>query len=311
MGRTGIKLGAVSLGGWLTYGGTVDAAATASIVRRAIELGVNHLDTADVYAGGECESAVGRAIEGIRRSSLVLASKVFWPVGPGPNDQGLSRKHIHESCHSILKRLKTDYLDIYYCHRFDPDVPIDEVIRSMEGLIDQGKILYWGVSCWTSGQIRDAIRLAKSHRPVVNQPPYNFFERNVERDILTTCSKEGLGVVVWSPLAQGVLTGKYLGGRPAGARGSSEKLNKFIERYLKPEAAATVKAFVALAKQAGLTPAQLALGWCLRRPEVTSAVVGATSVAQIEETAVAGPLPKEILPALEALSRQAPLIEAI
>jgi aryl-alcohol dehydrogenase-like predicted oxidoreductase len=181
----------------------------------------------------------------------------------------------------------------------------------MEGLIDQGKILYWGVSCWTSGQIRDAIRLAKSHRPVVNQPPYNFFERNVERDILTTCSKEGLGVVVWSPLAQGVLTGKYLGGRPAGARGSSEKLNKFIERYLKPEAAATVKAFVALAKQAGLTPAQLALGWCLRRPEVTSAVVGATSVAQIEETAVAGPLPKEILPALEALSRQAPLIEAI
>jgi aryl-alcohol dehydrogenase-like predicted oxidoreductase len=311
MGRTGLKIGAVSLGGWLTYGGTVDAATTASIVRRALELGVNHLDTADVYAGGECETAVGRAIEGIRRSALVLASKVFWPVGPGPNDQGLSRKHIHESCHATLKRLKTDYLDIYYCHRFDPDVPIEDVIRSMEGLIDQGKILYWGVSCWTSGQIRDAIRLAKTHRPVVNQPPYNFFERNVERDILTTCSKEGLGVVVWSPLAQGVLTGKYLAGRPAGSRGSSEKLNKFIERYLKPEAAATVKAFVALAKQAGLTPAQLALGWCLRRPEVTSAIVGATSVAQIEETAVAGPLPKEILPALEKLTREAPLIEAI
>jgi aryl-alcohol dehydrogenase-like predicted oxidoreductase len=181
----------------------------------------------------------------------------------------------------------------------------------MEDLIAQGKILHWGVSCWTSGQIRDANRLAKSHKPVVDQPPYNFFDRNVEKDVLTTCAKEGVGVVVWSPLAQGVLTGKYLDGRPPGSRGASEKVNKFMERYLRPEAAATVKGFLAIAKQAGLTPAQLALGWCLRRPEVTSAIVGATSVAQIEETAAAGPLPKEILPLLDRLAREAPLIDAM
>jgi aryl-alcohol dehydrogenase-like predicted oxidoreductase len=311
LGRTGLKIGAVSLGGWLTYGNTVDAGATTPIVRRALDLGVNYLDTADVYAQGECESAFGRALEGVRRSSFVLGSKVFWPTGPGPNDQGLSRKHIHESCAASLKRLKTDYIDLYYCHRHDPDVPIDEVIRSMEDLVSQGKILYWGVSCWTSGQIREAIRLSRTHRPVVDQPPYNLFDRNVEKDILTTCAKEGVGVVVWSPLAQGVLTGKYLEGKPAGTRGSSEKVNKFMERYLRPEATATVKGFVALAKQAGLTPAQLALAWCLRRPEVTSTIVGATNVAQIEETAAAGPLPKEILPALERLTREAPLIDAI
>jgi len=311
MGRSGVKLSAVSLGGWLTYGSTIDAARTSAIVRRAVDLGVNHIDTADVYAQGECETALGRALEGIRRSSLVLASKVFWPVGPGPNDQGLSRKHIHESCAASLKRLKTDYLDIYYCHRFDPEVQVEDVIRSMEDLIAQGKILYWGVSCWTTGQIRETIRLARIHRPAVDQPPYNFFDRNVERDLLLTCAKEGVGVAVWSPLAQGVLTGKYLDGKPAGSRGANEKVNKFMERYLRPDAAAAVKAFVALAKQAGLTPAQLALGWCLRRPEVTTAIVGATSVAQIEETAVAGPLPKEILPALERLARETPLIDAL
>jgi len=311
MGRSGVKLSAVSLGGWLTYGSTIDAARTSAIVRRAVDLGVNHIDTADVYAQGECETALGKAIEGIRRSSLVLASKVFWPVGPGPNDQGLSRKHIHESCAASLKRLKTDYLDIYYCHRFDPEVQVEDVIRSMEDLIAQGKILYWGVSCWTTGQIRETIRLARNHRPAVDQPPYNFFDRNVERDLLLTCAKEGVGVAVWSPLAQGVLTGKYLDGKPAGSRGANEKVNKFMERYLRQDAAAAVKAFVALAKQAGLTPAQLALGWCLRRPEVTTAIVGATSVAQIEETAVAGPLPKEILPALERLARETPLIDAL
>ena len=196
-------------------------------------------------------------------------------------------------------------------HRFDPEVQVEDVIRSMEDLIAQGKILYWGVSCWTTGQIRETIRLARIHRPAVDQPPYNFFDRNVERDLLLTCAKEGVGVAVWSPLAQGVLTGKYLDGKPAGSRGANEKVNKFMERYLRPDAAAAVKAFVALAKQAGLTPAQLALGWCLRRPEVTTAIVGATSVAQIEETAVAGPLPKEILPALERLARETPLIDAL
>lgn len=311
LGRTGLKISAVSLGGWLTYGNTLDATATTAIVRRALDLGVNHLDTADVYAQGECETMLGRALEGVRRNSIVLASKVFWPVGPGPNDQGLSRKHIHEGCSASLRRLKTDYLDIFYCHRFDPDMPIDEVIRAMEDLITQGKILYWGVSCWTSGQIREAIRLARSHRPAVDQPPYNFFDRNIEKDVLTICAKEGVGVVVWSPLAQGVLTGKYLDGRPAGSRGASEKVNKFMERYLKPDVTDAARKFVAIAKQAGLTPAQLALGWCLRRPEVTSAIVGATSAAQIEETAVAGPLPKEIIPLLDRLVRETPLVDAL
>jgi len=311
LGRTGLKVSAVSLGGWLTFGNTVDGATTKKIVHRALDLGINHVDTADVYAQGGCESALGEALFGVRRAGYVLASKVFWPTGPGPNDRGLSRKHVMESCAASLARLKTDYLDLYYCHRYDPDVPLEETVRAMEDLVTQGRILHWGVSCWTSAQIRDAMKLATRHAPVVDQPPYNVFDRHIEKDVLATCAKEGLGVVVWSPLAQGVLTGKYLPGKPEDARASNAKVNKFIEKYLTKDATATVKKLASIAEGAGLAMNQLALGWCLRRPEVTSVIVGATSVAQIEENAKAATPPKDVLAAVERVVKDAPLVDSV
>jgi len=311
LGRTGVKVSAVSLGGWLTFGNTVDIPTTKKIVHRALDLGINHVDTADVYALGKCEEALGEALFGVRRSSCVLGSKVFWPTGPGPNDRGLSRKHIMESCAASLARLRTDYLDIYYCHRYDPDVPLEETVGAMEDLCAQGRILYWGVSCWTAAQIRAAVKLARRHPPAVDQPPYNVFDRHIERDVLGTCSKEGLGVVVWSPLAQGVLTGKYLAGRPGDARASNAKVNKFIDKYLTADASAVVKKLAAIAQKAGVRPAQLALGWCLRRPEVTSVIVGATSVEQIEQNALAAALPKDVLAAVERVVKDAPLVDSM
>jgi len=310
LGRTGVKVSAISLGGWLTFGNTVETDTTKKIARRALDLGVNHIDTADVYAQGQCETALGSALAGVRRSSYVLGSKVFWPTGPGPNDRGLSRKHIMESCAASLARLKTDYLDLYYCHRYDPDVPLDETVRAMEDLVSQGRVLYWGVSCWTSVQIRDAMKLSMHHAPSVNQPPYNVFDRVIEKDVLATCAKSGLGVVVWSPLAQGVLTGKYLNGKPKGSRLGDDKVNKFMDKYLTPEATAVVKKLAALAKESKRTMGQLALGYCLRRPEVTSCIVGATSVEQIEENVKAAELPKDVAAEVERIAKDAPLVNS-
>lgn len=311
LGRTGLRIGIVSIGGWLTYGSTVETERTTKIVRRALELGVNHVDTADAYAQGKCEEVLSTALEGVRRSSFVLASKVFWPTGDGANDRGLSRKHVHESCSASLRRLKTDYLDVYYGHRFDPDVPLEETVRAMEDLVTQGKILHWGVSCWTSAQIRAAAAMSTRYRPVVDQPPYNVFDRNIEQDVLGTCAKEGLGVVVWSPLAQGVLTGKYLDGTPPGSRLADDRISRFMQKYLTPEMTATVRRLAALARDAAMTPAQLALGWCLRRPEVTSVIVGATNLAQLEDNVKAKPLDGDLLKAVEKVVAEAPLVSAV
>ncbi|MBI4564931.1 MAG: aldo/keto reductase family protein [Planctomycetes bacterium] len=311
LGRTGVSVSGISLGGWLTYGSTVDAGSTAAIVRRALERGVNHFDTADAYASGRGEEVFGEALHDVRRSSYVLASKVFWPTGPMPTDKGLSRKHIFETIHTSLRRLRTDYLDLFYCHRYDPATPLEETVRAMEDLVAQGKTLYWGVSCWTSAQIRDACRLAGRHKPSVNQPPYNVFDRNIERDVLGTCAREGLGVVVWSPLAGGVLTGKYLEGRPAGSRAAHEKNARFMEKYFTPEATETVRGLVTLAKETGYAPAELALGWCLRRREVTAVLVGATSEAQLEETVQARTPPEEVLARVEAIAQRAPLLSIV
>ncbi len=310
LGRTGLKISEVSIGGWLTYGSTVEQTAARDVVRRALDLGINHVDTADVYAQGACETALGQVLDGVRRSSYVLASKVYWPTGPGPNDKGLSRKHVHETIDASLKRLKTDYLDIFYCHRPDPDVPLEETVVAMEDLVARGKTLYWGVSCWTAEQITKACRLATRSKPVVDQPPYNVFDRHIEKAVLGACDAEGLGVVVWSPLAQGVLTGKYLKGKPKESRAANDKINKFMQKYFEPPMTAVVEKLVAIAKEAGLTPGQVALGWCLRRGEVTSVIVGATSIAQIEENAKATSLPKEVLAAVEKAVKDAPVVEA-
>lgn len=311
LGRTGVRISQVSLGGWLTFGRTEDARATGTIVRRALELGINHIDTADVYSLGRCEEVLGEVLAGVRRSSIVLASKVFWPTADGPNDRGLSRKHVHETCAASLRRLRTDYLDVFYCHRHDPDVPLEETVAAMEDLVAQGKILYWGVSCWTSEQIRAACALARRHKPVVNQPPYNVFDRTIERDVLATCAAEGLGVAVWSPMAQGVLTGKYLDRAPAGSRGANAELRPFLQKYLSTDCTAVVRRLAAIAREAGLTPGHLALGWCLRRPELTCVLVGATGVAQIEESAKAAPLPADVLARVDEAIAGAPQFDCV
>lgn len=306
LGRTGIKISEVSLGSWLTFGNAVEPAATRAIVHRALEVGVNSFDTADFYAHGAGESTLGDALADVPRHLYVLASKVFWPTGPGPNDRGLSRKHIHESVNHSLRRLRTEYLDVLYCHRFDPEVPLEETVTAMEDLISRGKILYWGVSGWTGGEIRSACKAASRYRPAVNQPPYNVFDRHIESDILATCAAEGLGVIGWSPLAQGVLTAKYVTGVPAGSRAADPPKQRLMDAFGDARCAGVVSTLARLAADAGLTPAQLAIGWCLRRPEVTSVVVGATSVAQIEENAAFAPLSADVLEAIEAVLVDAP-----
>ncbi len=311
LGRSGVKISEVSLGAWLTYGSLVDQATAVETVRRALDLGINHIDTADYYGQGASESALGEILAGVRRSSYVLASKVFWPTGPGPNDRGLSRKHIHETIDASLRRLKTDYLDIMYCHRYDPEVPLEETVAAMEDLVARGKILYWGVSCWTAPQIARACRVATRYRPVVNQPPYNIFDRHIEHDVLDTCAAESLGVLVWSPLAQGVLTGKYLGATPANSRGAHERFGRLLEMYRGPHCTAVVAELVEIARHAGLTPGQVALGWCLRRAEVTSVIVGAASLSQIEENAKAAVLPDQVLAAVEQVVARAPMLDAV
>ena len=207
MGKSGLKISEISLGGWLTYGGSVGAEKAVKIIQRALQLGVNFIDVADIYSRGEAEKVVGQAVKEFKRSDLVISSKVFWPMSDNINDQGLSRKHIVESVNKSLMRLGTDYLDIYFAHRFDPETEIEEVVRAMEDLIRSGKVLYWGTSLWSADQIDRAVEEAKSwraYRPAVEQPRYNLLDRKIENEIMPTCVKNGMGLTVWSPLAQGV-----------------------------------------------------------------------------------------------------------
>ncbi len=291
LGRSGMKVSRVILGSWLTFGSSVDEEATGACVRAALDAGIRTFDTADVYALGEAERVLGAVLEGTRRSDLVLASKCFWPVGDGPNDRGLSRKHIVESVEASLGRLRTDYLDLYQCHRADPEVPLEETVRALEDLVRQGKILYWGVSVWSGSLIEEALGIAREtggYGPISNQPPYNLLERGIEDEVVPACRRLGVGQIVFSPLAQGVLTGKYVGGaRPGGSRLADEKRNAFMQRYLTEEARRRVERFVALAKESGTTPARLALAWCLAQPTVDAVIVGATRPDQVAENAAA------------------------
>jgi voltage-dependent potassium channel beta subunit len=307
LGRSGLKVDEVVLGSWLTFGSSVDDDATAACVRAALDAGIRTFDTADVYALGRAEASLGRALSGVPRKDVVLATKVFWPTGDGPNDRGLSRKHVFESCAASLARLRTDYVDLYQCHRDDPDVPLEEVVRAMEDLVRRGMVLYWGVSEWTGARIVEAIRVAREvggYGPVCNQPEYSLLERGIEAEVLPASRAAGVGQWVWSPLAQGVLTGKYSGGRrPAGSRGADEQRGRFMAEYLTPEVLARVDRFVALAREAGLPPARLALAWCLHQPGVDAVVVGATRPAQVAENAAASGvrLDRALLDRLDAL----------
>jgi len=287
LGPTGCQVSTIALGSWLTLGSSVDQATTSALVKEALAGGVNFLDTADIYTRGEAELALGRAIAGVRRQDLVLATKVFWPMSDNVNDKGLSRKHVMESCANSLKRLGTDYIDLYQCHRPDPDTPVEETVRAMEDLVRQGKVLYWGVSVWSAAQIQAACASADrtgGYRPITNQPEYSFLQRGIEAEVMPACAALGLTQIVWSPLAQGLLTGKYAKGRaPAGSRGADEQRNKFIKPMITPANLARVAHVAAVAADLGLTPAQVALAWVLRTRQVSSAIVGATRVEQLRE----------------------------
>lgn len=288
LGKWGVRVSTVSLGSWLTFGGSVEKEMALRAIRRAYELGINLFDTANAYYRGAAEEVVGEALRPFPRESYVLATKVFFPMGEGPNDRGLSRKHIIEQCNASLKRLGVDYIDLYQCHRYDPETPLEETLLALDDLVRQGKILYAGVSEWNGAQIAEAMELGQRlglHPLVSNQPHYNMLQRDIEAEVLPTCGRFGLGLIVYSPLAQGVLTGKYKPGQapPAGSRATDPKSNMFMNWLLQEAVLQKVEKLRPIAERNGLTMSQLALAWVLRRPEVSSAIIGATRPEQIEE----------------------------
>ncbi len=307
LGRSGLQVSEVSLGSWLTLGTRVDHAETARLVHRAFDLGINLFDTADVYQDGEAEQALGSAVASLPRQHVVLASKCFFAMSERPNDRGLSRKHVVESVEQSLRRLGTDYLDLHQCHRADPDVPLEETVRAYEDLIRQGKLLYWGVSHWTPAELREACEIADrlgGYRPISNQPEYSILAREIESGLLATGRREGIGQIVFSPLAQGALTGKYSGGRiPEASRANDPKRNRWMGARLDADVLARIDRLRPLADEIGVSMAQLALAWCLRRSEVASVIVGATRIEQLEENAkaVGVALPDEVVQAIDAI----------
>jgi len=291
-GSSGLKLSEIGLGSWLTYGVGVEAEVAKQCVAKAYDLGVNFFDTANAYGRGAAEQVMGEALAGYRRDSYVLATKVYYPMDDGPNDGGLSRKHIVEQCHASLRRLGTDYIDLYQCHRYDDDTPLDETLRALDDLVRQGKVLYVGVSEWSPVQIADALGIADDSgldRIVTNQPEYSLLQRRIEPEIIPLCTREGVGQVVWSPLAQGVLTGKYEPGQapPPASRAASGRMGMFIRRWMTDDVLEAVQRLATVAGEVDMTLAQLALAWVLREPTVTSAIVGASRPSQLEENCAA------------------------
>ncbi|ABG06086.1 aldo/keto reductase [Rubrobacter xylanophilus DSM 9941] len=310
LGGSGLRVSEIALGSWLTYGGSVAEERARECIRRAYELGINFFDTANVYARGAAEEIVGRALRGFARESYVLATKVYFPMGEGPNDRGLSRKHIVEQCHASLKRLGVDYVDLYQCHRYDPGTPLEETLRALDDLVRQGKVLYVGVSEWSAEQISEALRVADEmgfDRIVSNQPRYNMIQRHIERRVMPLCEVEGVGQVVFSPLAQGVLTGKYRPGEaPAeGTRAANPEQSVFMRELMNERVLSAVEGLEEVASDLGLSMSQLALAWVLRRENVSSAIVGASRPEQVEDNAAASgvELPPEALGRIDAVLR--------
>lgn len=308
LGRAGVRVSAISLGSWLTYGNAVQEDTAIACVNRAYDLGVNFFDTANVYARGRAEEVVGRALRAYSRDSYVLATKVYFPMGDGPNDRGLSRKHIMEQCHASLRRLGVDYIDLYQCHRPDPETPVDETLRALDDLITQGKILYAGVSEWSVTQLASAVSVARELRldPIVsNQPIYNMLQRYIERDVLPFCEQNGIGQVVFSPLAEGVLTGKYRPGEAPAAdtRAANPATNTFITGSLNDATLAAVQRLGEVARDLGHTLPELALAWVLRQPGVSSAITGASRPEQVEQNVKAADItiPDDALARIDAI----------
>ncbi|HZV24745.1 MAG TPA: aldo/keto reductase family protein [Acidothermaceae bacterium] len=293
LGKSGLIVSEIAYGNWITHGSQVEADAAKACVAAALDVGITTFDTADVYAGTRAESVLGDALAGTRRESYELCTKVFFPTGPGRNDRGLSRKHIIESCHASLRRLQTDHIDLYQAHRFDVETPLEETLRAFDDLVRQGKVNYIGVSEWTADQLASALRIADDmglDRIVSNQPQYNMLWRVIEAQVVPLAEREGIGQIVFSPLAQGVLTGKYMPGAapPAGSRATDTKGGaRFVSRWLEDDVLSRVQLLRPLAAQAGLPMSQLALAWVLHNPNVSSAIIGATRPEQITENVAA------------------------
>jgi voltage-dependent potassium channel beta subunit len=307
LGQHGLKVSEFSLGAWVTFGGQVGEDVARECITAAYEAGVNYFDNADVYASGNAEIVMGKVIKDIKRTDLVISSKVFWPTGPGPNDRGLSRKHIMESCHGSLKRMGVEYLDLYFCHRYDPETPVEEVARAMDDLIHQGKVLYWGTSEWRGGQIAHAVGLARQwglYPPAVEQPQYNMLTRDiVETELVEAAQKHGLGLVVWSPLASGILTGKYNEGIPADSR-IADPDYAWLRQHVTGERIAKIRQLTGVARELDASVAQLALAWLLRLPEISSVITGASRVSQVHENLKAAEVKAKLTPEILARIEQ-------
>lgn len=286
LGRTGIKVSEISLGAWVTFGAQISDKTAIELVREAYDAGVNFFDNADVYAKGCAEEVLGRAVKDIPRETIVLSSKVFFPSFEGVNGRGLSRKHITESIHASLKRFEQDYLDIYFCHRYDPDTTVEEVVQTMDILVRQGKILYWGTSEWDVLHLTQAITFARDNGlipPAVEQPKYNLMNRShVENNLAPLCQEFGIGLTTFSPLNYGILSGKYNDGIPAASRATLEE-TAWLQERITPEAVEKVRSLTKIASDLDATTAQLAIAWVLRRKDVSSVIIGATSLEQLDE----------------------------
>jgi len=307
LGRSGLKVSEISYGNWITHGSQVEEDAAVACVNAALDAGITTFDTADVYAGTRAEAVLGRALKGQRREGLEILTKVYWPTGEGPNDRGLSRKHIHESIEGSLRRLGTDYVDLYQAHRFDHETPLEETMRAFDDLVRAGKVLYVGVSEWDADQIRRATEIADRmgfDRLISNQPQYSMLYRVIEAEVVPASVELGLGQIVWSPIAQGVLTGKYLPGQPPpeGSRATDPTSGHFTERLRTEPILTAVQKLRPLAEEAGLSMAQLAVAWVLQHDFISSAIVGATRPEQVTDNVGASGvrLDDDLLAAIDA-----------
>ncbi|WP_026122842.1 aldo/keto reductase family protein [Nocardiopsis halotolerans] len=288
LGNSGLMVSEIAYGNWITHGSQVEEDTAKACVRAALDAGVTTFDTADVYAGGRAEEVLGRALKGERRDGLEIFSKVFWPMGEGKNDKGLSRKHIIRGAEDSLRRLGTDYLDLYQAHRFDYTTPLEETMRAFEDLVRQGKVLYVGVSEWRAEEIERALKIADEmgfDRIVSSQPQYNMLWRVIEPEVVPLSEREGIGQIVWSPIAGGVLTGKYKPGQelPEGSRAADPNSGHFLRGPLEDQVMLErVQKLEPLAAEAGLSLAQLGVAWVLQNPNVSSAIIGASRPEQVE-----------------------------
>ena len=289
LGSTGMYVSEISYGNWITHGNQIESDAAIKCVKAALEVGITTFDTADVYAGTKAETVLGKALKGVKRESYELFTKVYWPTGSGKNDRGLSRKHIIESCNASLKRLQTDHIDLYQMHRFDYETPVEESLSAFDDLIRSGKVHYIGFSEWNAAQIKSALAVQDArgyNRFVSSQPQYSALWRVIEAEVVPLSIKEGIGQIVWSPMAQGILSGKYLPGKkaPAGSRATDKKSGAgMISGWMRDEVLTAVQKLKPIAEEAGLSMSQMAIAWVLQNPNVSSAIMGATTPKQVKE----------------------------